>query len=108
MTSALVDAPWEDKADWTAAWPGMRATETSKPTQTTSKPPLSETWRTDDPVEDALLTLAFLGRNEEAELIRTVLERREECETDVLIRTLVSNLWAEGWDSEEDAVYDDM
>ncbi len=108
MTTALLDAPSQNKADRNAGWPGTRAPGTPKPAQGISKPSLSETWRTDDPVEGALMELAFLGRDEEAELIRTVLERREECETDQLIRTLVSSVWAEGWDSEDDAVYDDM
>ncbi len=34
-------------------------------------------------------------------------EEAEEYETGMLIRALVSKLWAEGWDSDEDAAYDD-
>ncbi len=100
MTTSLRDAPHREKAEWTEAWASDPIPE--------PKRTLTTTWRTDDPVEYALMQLVYVGRDGDAELIRCVLDGREDRIADHLARGLVSSLWAEDWDSEDDASYDEM
>jgi hypothetical protein len=71
--------------------------------------PFSAHWRHLDPVDGVLRQLEEAGRGHEAELIKAVLAHAvDDIVDDQAIKAYVSTLWAEDWNSEEDALYDRM
>lgn len=65
---------------------------------------LSDDWKQLDPIDEMLAVLVRLGRQEEADLIESILGEGEEA----LLRAFVSAQWAPEWDSDEDRAYDNM
>ena len=69
---------------------------------------LRERWHTRDTVDQLVDELVSTGRTQEAGIIEAILNRAGGDTDDKLIRAYVTKLWAADWDSDEDAVYDEM
>jgi hypothetical protein len=76
--------------------------DTSQPEGST----LQERWHARDTVDQLVSELLNTGRTKEAGIVEAILNKSEGDGDEQVIRAYVSSLWAEDWDSDEDASYD--
>jgi hypothetical protein len=65
---------------------------------------LTERWQYTDTISELVDELQNTGRQQEAAAVKRVLGHDDD---EAAMRAYVSRLWAEDWDSPEDAIYDD-
>src|SRR5438309_4517871 len=82
------------------------AWQEANPQTPSAKESLRERWYARDTVDELVDELLSVGRTKEAELIDAILTRGDTGTEEHDIRGYVSSLWAEDWNSDEDAAYD--